>query len=44
MIFRNLTLFRFPSANAAKLSDLETKLADHALRPCGPLELSTRGL
>jgi recombination associated protein RdgC len=43
MFFRNLTLFRFPVANAAKLGRLEQRLAEHVLRPCGPLELSTRG-
>ena len=43
MFFRNITLFRFPAENAAKLKQLDEKLADHALRPCGPLELSTRG-
>lgn len=41
MFFRNLTLFRFPAS--LDLSDLDTLLADHALRPVGPLELSTRG-
>jgi recombination associated protein RdgC len=43
MFFRNVTLFRFPAENAAKLKKLEQKLAEHVLRPCGPLELSTRG-
>ncbi len=43
MFFRNVTLFRFPVENLAKLKKLESKLAEHALRPCGPLELSTRG-
>lgn len=43
MFFRNLTLFRF-SAHAGKaLDDLESHLAEHPLRPCGPLELFTRG-
>ncbi len=41
MFFRNLTLFRFPTS--LDLSDLDTVLAEHALRPVGPLELSTRG-
>ncbi len=41
MFFRNLTLFRFPTS--LDLSDLDTLLAEHALRPVGPLELSTRG-
>ncbi len=43
MFFRNLTLFRFSPAVAATLGDLETALDGHRLRPCGPLELSTRG-
>ena len=43
MFFRNLTLFRFSPAVAAVLADLETALDSHRLRPCGPLELATRG-
>src|SRR5690348_11536377 len=43
MFFRNLTLFRFSSEVAGSLAELETVLADHALRPCGPLESVTRG-
>ena len=41
MFFRNLTLFRFPTS--LDLSDLETQLAACALKPVGPLELSSRG-
>jgi recombination associated protein RdgC len=41
MFFRNLTLFRFPTT--LKLSRLESHLADCALKPAGPLELSSRG-
>ena len=41
MFFRNLTLFRFPTA--LELSDLEPQLAECALKPVGPLELSSRG-
>ena len=41
MFFRNLTLFRFPAS--LDLSDLETQLAEYALKPVGPLELSSRG-
>ncbi|WP_297834225.1 recombination-associated protein RdgC [Thermomonas sp.] len=41
MFFRNLTLFRFPIT--LDLSDLETQLAACALKPCGALELSSRG-
>jgi len=43
MFFRNLTLFRFSPAVAADLDRLEEALGGHRLRPCGPLELSTRG-
>ncbi|SRR5579883_361688 len=43
MFFRNLTLFRFSSEVAKTLADLESVLAEHALRPCGPLESMTRG-
>jgi recombination associated protein RdgC len=43
MFFRNITLFRFPAENISKLKKLEHKLGEHALRSCGPLELSTRG-
>ena len=41
MFFRNLTLFRFPTS--LDLSDLEPQLAECALKPVGPLELSSRG-
>jgi recombination associated protein RdgC len=41
MFFRNLTLFRFPTT--IKFSRLESHLADCALKPAGPLELSSRG-
>jgi recombination associated protein RdgC len=41
MFFRNLTLFRFPSS--LDLTDLDTQLAECALKPVGPLELSSRG-
>ena len=41
MFFRNLTLFRFPAA--LDLSDLDEQLAECALKPVGPLELSSRG-
>jgi recombination associated protein RdgC len=43
MFFRNLTLFRFSPAVADDLNRLDEALADHRLRPCGPLEMSTRG-
>jgi recombination associated protein RdgC len=41
MFFRNLTLFRYPAA--LDLSDLEQHLGECALKPVGPLELSSRG-
>ena len=41
MLFRNLTLFRFPAS--LDLSDLESRLAECALKPVGPLEVSSRG-
>lgn len=43
MFFRNLTCFRFPEGIAARFAGLDAQLAEHALRPCGPLELQTRG-
>lgn len=43
MFFRNLTCFRFPAGIESRFADLSAKLAEHALRPCGPLELRTRG-
>ena len=43
MWFRNLTLFRFSKSVARKLKSLEAGLAEHRLRPCGPIELSTQG-
>lgn len=43
MFFRNLSLFRFPEGIAARFKKLDEKLAEHELRPCGPLELQTRG-
>jgi recombination associated protein RdgC len=44
VFFRNLTLFRFSTAAAASLDDgFARRLKKHAARPCGPLEMSTRG-
>ena len=43
MFFRNLTLFRFSPTVATDLDRLDDALAEHRLRPCGPLEMSTRG-
>ena len=41
--FRNLTLYSFPSETAKRLDDLGATLDDHRLRPCGPIEMRTRG-
>ena len=43
MFFRNLTLFRFPEGIDSRFKKLDEQLAEHELRPCGPLELQTRG-
>lgn len=43
MFFRNLTLFRFPEGIEKRFKKLDESLAEHELRPCGPLELQTRG-
>lgn len=43
MFFRNLTLFRYPTSINDSFEDLEEKLAEHVLKPVGPLELSSRG-
>jgi len=41
MFFRNLTFFRFPVS--LDVTDLDTGLAEAALKPVGALELSSRG-
>jgi recombination associated protein RdgC len=41
MFFRNLTLFRFPTSQ--DFSQLDELLPEAALKPVGPLELSSRG-
>ncbi|HEV7272532.1 recombination-associated protein RdgC [Pseudoxanthomonas sp.] len=41
MFFRNLTLFRFPTS--LDFSQLDDLLPEAALKPVGPLELSSRG-
>lgn len=43
MFFRNLTLFRFPASSIENPEDLDTLLAEHTLKPVGPLELASRG-
>ena len=51
MFFKNLTIFRFPTTlaglfpgnTADELDQLDTLLAEHPLRPCGALEMHSRG-
>jgi recombination associated protein RdgC len=43
MLFRNLTLFRFPTSLRATLETLDEHLPQAALKPVGPLELFSRG-
>ena len=43
MFFRNLTLFRFPASLRDALADLQPALAEHVLKPVGPLEMFSRG-
>ena len=43
MFFRNLTLFRFAETLPRSLKKLPSALNEHRLRPCGPMELATRG-
>ena len=43
MFFRNLCLFRYPRTMNTALAALEERLAEHPLKPVGPLELGSRG-
>lgn len=43
MLFRNLTLFRFPSSLRDSLETLPEHLPEHALKPLGSMEFSTHG-
>ncbi len=43
MLFRNLTLFRFPLSLRDAIQSLPERLPEHMLKPLGSLELSTRG-
>lgn len=43
MFFKNLSLFRFSASTADSLAEIETSLDQNRLRPCGPIEMSTRG-
>lgn len=43
MYFRNLTVYRLPPLSASVPDALDGLLSEHALKPVGPLELSSRG-
>jgi recombination associated protein RdgC len=43
MLFRNLTLFRFPAALAKSLNRLEDGLESQRLQPCAPQQAASRG-
>lgn len=43
MLFRNLSLFRFPESISKSLKKLDKGLESQRLRECGPMELETRG-
>jgi len=43
MFFRNLTFFRFPVSMNSAFDALDQHLAECALKPAGPLEMSSRG-
>jgi len=43
MFFRNLTFFRFPVSMNSEFDALDQHLAECALKPAGPLEMSSRG-
>jgi len=43
MFFRNLTLFRFPASLSNSLAELDDRLAETALKPVGPGEMTSRG-
>ena len=43
MFFRNLVLYRLPAGWSLPVALLEEVLGQHALRPCGSLDMQTRG-
>jgi recombination associated protein RdgC len=43
MWFKNLVVYRLPADFSVKADDLERKLAHHSLRPCGGLQMESRG-
>jgi recombination associated protein RdgC len=43
MWFKNLLVYRIKAATRLKADDVEVKLRDNALRPCGSFEMESRG-
>jgi recombination associated protein RdgC len=43
MLFKNLFVYRLPADWSWTPGDLETRLADHPLRPCGHFDMLVRG-
>lgn len=43
MMFKNLVFHRLPENWSMTAGDLESQLANHPLRPCGPFDMSSRG-
>jgi recombination associated protein RdgC len=43
MLFKNLFVYRLPEKWSWSAGDLETRLGEFKLRPCGPFDMSTRG-
>ncbi len=42
-MFKNLVFHRLPENWSMTAGDLESQLANHPLRPCGPFDMSSRG-
>jgi recombination associated protein RdgC len=43
MWFKNLLVYRLPADKPIKVDDLEAKLKENALQPCGSFEMESRG-
>jgi len=43
VMFKNLVFHRLPENWSMSAADLESQLANHTLRPCGPFDMSSRG-
>jgi DNA recombination-dependent growth factor C len=43
MLFKNLIVYRLPENWSWEAGELETRLGAHALKACGPFEMSCRG-